>query len=330
MTTRKRKRDYQLANITVSKPSKEGNDRQDDENVDLEDTERASRTLFVGNLSVQATRKSVKKLFSRYGTVESVRLRGAIAENPRLSKRVAVISRRMAPGCETILAFVVFEARQDDLEKKMKRAQDELNLTMFKEKLLIVNPANFKRARATHSMFVGNMPFDVTVEEVVKVFRDATEDCGSKVVNVVLHKKDCGKTSENDGASGGPMKGSGYVVFDDVIGVTTAMNLEGEIKIRGRVLRMQPPSKSKRDKKQMRKENIRLEKKEKRRQRRRMEREAKEKEEAENSLNAGTDTSISKEQHGNSEAKKDLGVTKSIRKIRSERKRKKSDTKRNK
>lgn len=61
-----------------------------------------ARTIFVGNAPLSSTRKEIKKLFSKFGVVESVRLRSVIAADEGNSKKVSVYFCKAA-------IFVVFE-----------------------------------------------------------------------------------------------------------------------------------------------------------------------------------------------------------------------------
>lgn len=52
--------------------------------------EKNERTIFVGNAPLTMTRKEVKKLFIKYGRIESVRLRSVIPNKKNLSKKVCL------------------------------------------------------------------------------------------------------------------------------------------------------------------------------------------------------------------------------------------------
>ncbi|KAK3738553.1 hypothetical protein QZH41_009649, partial [Actinostola sp. cb2023] len=65
--------------------NKDSDDDDDNENVKLkpkktkEDPERLNRTIFVGHVPVTLNKKDFKKLFDKYGEVESVRFRSAVS-----------------------------------------------------------------------------------------------------------------------------------------------------------------------------------------------------------------------------------------------------------
>lgn len=52
----------------------------------------AERTIFVGNLPKDISTDELKKVFKKYGTIESARLRSAPIADTRLPKKVSVIT----------------------------------------------------------------------------------------------------------------------------------------------------------------------------------------------------------------------------------------------
>ena len=52
--------------------------------------EENQRTVFVGNLPIQIKMKQVRRLFSEYGRIESVRFRNVAVSDPKLSKKVGM------------------------------------------------------------------------------------------------------------------------------------------------------------------------------------------------------------------------------------------------
>lgn len=235
---------------------------------ELEDNERIARTAFVGNVPSQTTRKELKRLFKAHGKVENVRMRGIIAANPKMPKKTAFLARRMHTGVDTVLAYVVFKKEQEggkvgsegkgesedkgnfgyrgfktkdgeerDVECKPSAevfsACDALNFTMLHGKHIRVSPAMHTRAPVRKSILVGNLPFDVTEEELILVFKDAVTESGAKLVNVRV-------TRDKETGMG---RGVGFVSFSDELGVREAMNKE--LKIRGRTLRMEKAMKAK-------------------------------------------------------------------------------------
>ena len=69
----------------------------------------AERTVFVGNCPVDATAKELKRLFSKFGQVESVRVRNAVGKAEKMPKKVAAIQREnIHPEINRINCFVKF------------------------------------------------------------------------------------------------------------------------------------------------------------------------------------------------------------------------------
>lgn len=108
-----------------------------------------------------------------------------------------------------------------------------LNLTIIHDKHLRVTPAMHTRSPVRQSVFVGNLPFDVTEEELILLFKDAAKDAGSKLVGVRV-------TRDKETGMG---RGVGFVSFDDALGVRAVINQAGELKVRGRVIRMEAAAK---------------------------------------------------------------------------------------
>ena len=74
------------------------------------DAQKLARTVYIGNVPASTSRKELKKHFTTFGSVDSVRLRAAAAANPKMSQRAAAITGEVAGNA--ISAFVVFEQPQ--------------------------------------------------------------------------------------------------------------------------------------------------------------------------------------------------------------------------
>lgn len=248
--------------------------KEEAQESELEDPERLARTVFVGNVSTDASRKELKRLFKPFGPIESVRLRGVVAANPKLPKKTALLARRMHSKSDALLAYVVFKAKEDvdlnpmsgkrtgentgndaehvqavsvpsegnsnilsdyDPLRSVHEACSALNLTIFHDKHLRVNPAEHKRGPLRRSVFLGNLPFDVTEEDVILAFQGIAKTAGSRLVGVRVNRD----------RETGMGVGIGFASFDDELGVRAALNMLGELKIRGRVVRMDRASKLK-------------------------------------------------------------------------------------
>lgn len=195
---------------------------------DLANDERVKRTLFVGNVSQTAKRKDIGRLFTPYGAVESVRIRCIFAENAHIPKKVALQALRLTRYTDSFTAYVVFKDGEG-VDECMKKAVDEKNMTIFMGKHIKVTAALFKKGPARLSLFVGNLPFDCTEEELIETFMPVAEECGVLLKGVRVNRD----------AQTGVCRGVGFVTFSDELGVRAAINKKGDILVRDRVIRME-------------------------------------------------------------------------------------------
>ncbi|CAF2962608.1 unnamed protein product [Rotaria sp. Silwood2] len=180
-----------------------------------------AQTIFVGNVPTGCTQKELKKLFSQFGTVKSIRLRNLIPLNPKRGKRLAFIKKEFHPLQKTVNAFVRFT---DETEA---RNATNLNGHLYKEHHLRVNVAHEQYEYAKHdnkrSIFIGNLPFDANDDDVWKAF----EECG-EVENVRLVRDSATSVG----------KGFGYVLFQDEASVGLALRMNGNCKVGNRQIRI--------------------------------------------------------------------------------------------
>lgn len=74
---------------------------------------KLARTVFVGNLAATVQRKALKKLFRRYGAVESVRVRSLpVVPDAKLPRKAAAITGAVQRGRASAHAYIVFEEPQ--------------------------------------------------------------------------------------------------------------------------------------------------------------------------------------------------------------------------
>ena len=186
---------------------------------------RLPRTLFVGNVSVSCTRKALCRVFSEYGRIESCRFRSFAADNPKLSKKVAVIRRAFHPQRQTLNAYIVYE--QEDSVTKALAANGSLLL----EHRLRVDYADRSRQRhaeaasspaSRRSVFVGNLPFSASEEQLQSLFSSA-----GAVSDVRLVRD----------AQLSLGKGFGFVLYEDEQSVRRALAMKG-VRLDGRELRV--------------------------------------------------------------------------------------------
>ena len=116
--------------------------------------EHNARTIFVGNVPHDVTIKKLTKLFEKYGSVESVRLRCPPLADPRVPKKVAVIKRDFHPERNSMHAFVRFV----DVESAHKALV--FNGTVFEDHHIRVDIASRKVDHdQKKAVFLGNVPF---------------------------------------------------------------------------------------------------------------------------------------------------------------------------
>ena len=217
------------------RPAEAEADQKDDDAEGIADDARLVRTLFVGNVPQEATRKDLKKLFKQFGKVESIRIRGVVPVNPKIPKRVAFLTKKIADFSDSFQAYVVFEDKEDVTEV-MNTACKELNMTVFQKHHIRVMPASQKRqGPRKQSLFLGNLPFDCSEEDIVSAFKGLADSLGVKILNVRVNR-------DKDTGVG---RGVGFISFDDALGIRGCINAAGEVKIKDRVLRMEPASKMK-------------------------------------------------------------------------------------
>lgn len=198
----------------------------------VQDTpERLARTIFVGNLPASTTPKALKRMFSKYGAVESFRFRSVTPARESCSKKVAAINRKLLnENKKTLNAYVVFKEAET-----VANALDA-NGNLIDGNHICVDKADRKaQADSKNSVFVGNLPLNVTDEDLWNCF----EECGTvQSVRVVRDR--------NTGMG----KGFGFVTFRGLDSVALALEMNGT-EISERAIRVMPVEKRKAAKKKL-------------------------------------------------------------------------------
>lgn len=210
------------------------------------DTSKDCKTVFVGNLPVNTDKKELHKLFRKFGSIETVRLRCVPRSDTKLPKRAAVILKDFHPERDNICAYVCFK-EEESAQKALK-----MNGKLVKSFHIRVDMSNhdpktdFKR-----SIFVGNLPLDIKEEDV----RSHFDSCG-KIRNVRVIRD----------SKSGVGKGICYVTFKSKDSVGLAMKLKGTL-LSGRKARieycLENPQKEKKMKKEKKRPQRRDDKREK-------------------------------------------------------------------
>ena len=215
--------------------------KSDDEEADVatpkkakvtESPERLARTVFAGNVSLKACKKplftELKKLFLAFGKVESVRFRSvpfSSSNRPGERKRDFIKSQNISQERDSCNAYVVFETKEHALT-----AAKALNGTVFEGKHLRVDlcreelaEGEAKRNPTKRSIFIGNLAFDTTEEQLWTAFAS----CGD-INNVrIIHDP---KTNAG--------KGIAYVEFKERAAIPLAKKMNGK-KLKERPMRVE-------------------------------------------------------------------------------------------
>ena len=215
----KRKESQGSVTVEPSRKKQRENRKKDkvtSENKDSDSPDRLARTVFVGNIPLNATRKEIKVFFTTYGRVESVRLRSVPVTKQGHSKKLAIVKREFHSDRTSMNAYVVFKER-DNMEKAL-----EARGSLFKGMHLRVDMAVKKEVDNNLSVFVGNLPFNIQEEEL----REHFSQCGDvDDVRIVRDKKT------------GVGKGFGYVAFKKKECVGFAIKLQNS-ELNGRKIRV--------------------------------------------------------------------------------------------
>ncbi|XP_010481405.1 PREDICTED: RNA-binding protein 34-like [Camelina sativa] len=188
---KKRKRDEiekeyetkKYGNVEVKKEKKVGEKRKKaDEVADtmvskegFDDESKLLRTVFVGNLPLKVKKKVILKEFSKFGVVESVRIRSVPIVDSKRTRKGAIMLKQINEKASSVHAYVVFETEQS------AEASLAHNMSLIDGNHVRVDRACPPRKKQkgqddTHlydpkrTVFMGNLPFDVKDEEVYQLF----------------------------------------------------------------------------------------------------------------------------------------------------------------
>ncbi|CAI5447433.1 unnamed protein product [Caenorhabditis angaria] len=170
-------------------------------------TEDNAKTIFVGNMPLTATEKSVRKLFAEFGQIDSVRLRNVIPKNAKISKRIAHLTGKFSEK-QTSLTFYVKFVDAESVEKSLK-----LNGTKIEEHTIRVDKCGQKKEFGKDlAVFVGNLPFDISEDALHDFF---TAQIGPVDAVRIVRDKETGQG-----------KGFAFVNFKDDSSTSLALSME--------------------------------------------------------------------------------------------------------
>ncbi|XP_051237276.1 RNA-binding protein 34 isoform X2 [Dicentrarchus labrax] len=194
-----------------------------------EEATKRKRTVFVGNLPVGCTKKTLQSLFRDKGSIDSIRFRSVVREDPSMSRKVAVIQRKVHPKKQSMNAYVVFKD-EEGVTRALERNGTEIEKDFHIRVDRVTDNSTHDHKR---SVFVGNLSFEINE----LAFRQHFEQCGA--VEAVRLVRD-----QNSGLG----KGFGYVLFESPDSVQLALELDGS-KLEGRSIRVKRSVKKEKQKK---------------------------------------------------------------------------------
>lgn len=193
--------------------------------------EEEERTIFVGNLPPEITRRSLAVLFKRCGIIASARLRSIAvsgvklppeqAGNQNMMRKVCVNTGKVLSGSsapkKTAQGYVVF-ASVESVEKAI-----QMNNTLYRMHIIRVDHAK-PSVEPSRSVFVGNLPYFADEQSLRDHFskrlsegEDLNEREGSPIVAVRIVRN---QTTQM-------CKGFGYIMLRDSTLVPLALELHG-------------------------------------------------------------------------------------------------------
>jgi nucleolar protein 12 len=179
----------------------------EDEKERKHNQEHEERSIFIGNLPVATKEKQLRRLFAEFGTIETVRFRGAARPDLKTTKKVAVIKRTIHENRHNISAYVRFENQE-----AAHKAAEAKNGAKVGDNVVRVDSAVPKKHEQKMGVFVGNMSYDMEENVVHEHF----SKCGA-IADVRIVRDN----------STGIGKGFGYVNFESEDSVEIALRLNG-------------------------------------------------------------------------------------------------------
>ena len=175
-----------------------------------EKEEVEARTLFVGNVPINADKKALQRIFAQYGNVQSMRFRNMTVNNPD-NRLKSVIKGDFHPERDSMIAYVVF-----DSEACVKPAL-KANGIEFGGKHLRVDSA--KRSAPSvkdyaNTIFISALRLRAEEEDLHEIF----QRCGT-IASIRIIRDEHYKVA----------KGFGYVRFTSKDGLEAALKLNKKI-----------------------------------------------------------------------------------------------------
>lgn len=117
-------------------------------------SEHDKRTIFVGNIPKDTKVQALTREFKKFGPIETVRLRGIIPGDPKMSLKVAAIKKNFHEKSKNICAYILYQN-----EESVKKALS-MNGKKFEGNYLRVDRSERPKASdKKKAVFLGNLPF---------------------------------------------------------------------------------------------------------------------------------------------------------------------------
>ncbi|CAK9173416.1 unnamed protein product [Ilex paraguariensis] len=140
----------------------------------FDDEGKLLRTVFVGNLPLKVKKKALLKEFSKFGEVESVRIRSIPLIDTKVPRKGAIINKKINDAADSVHAYIVFKTEEH------AHASLAHNMAVVGGNHMRVDRACPPRKKLKgddtplydnkKTVFVGNLPFDVKTEEIYELF----------------------------------------------------------------------------------------------------------------------------------------------------------------
>ncbi|XP_022726225.1 RNA-binding protein 39-like isoform X2 [Durio zibethinus] len=180
------------------------------------DPERDQRTVFAYQIPLKANEKDIYEFFSRAGKVRDVRL--ILDRNSRRSKGVGYIEFYDVMSVPMAIAL----SGQPLLGQSVMVKPSEAEKNLVQSTTSVAAGQTGPHAGGARRLYVGNLHFNITEDQLRQVF----EPFGSvELVQLPL--------DEN-----GQCKGFGFVQFTQLEDAKNALNLNGQLEIGGRVIKV--------------------------------------------------------------------------------------------
>ncbi|KAF5729716.1 RNA recognition motif-containing family protein [Tripterygium wilfordii] len=196
----------------------------------FDDESKLLRTVFVGNLPMKVKKKVLLKEFSRFGEVESIRIRSVPLLDTKKPRKGAIMMKQINDAAESVHAYIVFKTEQSAM------AALAHNMAALGGNHIRVDRACPPRKKLKgettplydnkRTVFIGNLPFDVKDEDIFQLFSGISGmETSIEAIRVI----------RDPGTSLG--KGIAYVLFKTREAAHTVIK-KRNLKLRDRELRL--------------------------------------------------------------------------------------------